>query len=102
MAQGGVLRCHGCLSWIGQQAAAEIERVAVFRQHHFHSIGVVQFVSTSDGAGGAGHGGLGRIGQGLRHGVDQAWLYQRLVTLHIHHQRIIGQAQYLHGLGQTV
>ena len=52
--------------------------------------------------GRAHHGVWARLGQGLGHGVDQRGRDEGLIALHVDDQRLVGQLQGLHGLGQAV
>ena len=55
-----------------------------------------------DGVRGGAHAGVGRICQQLGHGVGQGGVHQRLIALHVDHNRVVRQAQNVAGLGQAV
>ena len=71
-------------------------------EHHLDHVGIEQRLDVGDGMAGGCDAGLVMLGQGSRHLADQFGGDQRLVSLHVHHDFVLCQAQLPRDLGDAV
>ena len=78
---------------IGDRCAAEIQRVAMFIQHHLDDVGIAQRRLIVDRMAGGGDRAFGMVVQMFGDGAYQRRRNQRFVALHIDNDGVIRPAR---------